>query len=165
MSGDVRGWKPGITAMTAGLLFGVGLGVSGMTLPSKVVGFLDVTGDWDASLAFVMVGAIAIHTLLYRAVRSRPSPLFDGRFHVPTRKDLDPRLLLGAALFGVGWGIGGFCPGPALVSLASGGGAAILFVAMMLLGMVLQHATNQMTIRSESSGTAAGSHTQPATNK
>lgn len=165
MSSDVRGWKPGVAAMAAGLLFGVGLGVSGMTLPSKVVGFLDVTGNWDASLAFVMVGAIAVHTLLYRAVRSRPSPLFDGRFHVPTRKDLDPRLLLGAALFGVGWGIGGFCPGPALVSLASGGGAALLFVVMMLLGMWLQQATNQMTIRSESSGAAAGSHTQPATNK
>lgn len=144
MSSNSVGWKPSAAALLSGLLFGVGLGVSGMTLPSKVVGFLDVTGAWDASLAFVMMGAIAVHALMYRLVRRRESPLFDGVFHVPTRRDLDGRLLLGAALFGVGWGLGGFCPGPALVSAASGAGTAILFVVTMLVGMLLQQATSKI---------------------
>lgn len=143
MNSNSAGWKPSAAALLSGLLFGVGLGVSGMTLPSKVVGFLDVTGAWDASLAFVMMGAIAVHAVLYRLVRRRGSPLFDGVFHVPTRRELDGRLLLGAALFGVGWGLGGFCPGPALVSAASGAGAAILFVVAMLAGMLLQQATSK----------------------
>jgi len=131
----------GLASLLAGLLFGVGLGVSGMTRPEKVAGFLDVTGQWDASLAFVMAGAIAVHTLLYRLIRRRPSPIFDEKFHVPTRRDLDGKLLVGAALFGVGWGLGGFCPGPSLVSAAAGQGGALLFVAAMLAGMVIQHAT------------------------
>jgi len=133
--------RANLAALLSGLLFGVGLGVSGMTRPEKVAGFLDVTGRWDASLAFVMAGAIAVHTLLYRLVRRRPSPIFDEKFHVPTRRDLDGKLLFGAALFGVGWGLGGFCPGPALVSAAAGQGSALLFVAAMLAGMVIQHAT------------------------
>jgi uncharacterized membrane protein YedE/YeeE len=145
MTSEPKGWGPSLAALLSGLLFGVGLGVSGMTLPAKVIGFLDVAGDWDASLAFVMVGAIAVHAVLYRLVRRRPVPLFDGTFHVPTRRDLDARLVVGAALFGVGWGLGGFCPGPALVSLGSGSGAAVLFVAAMLVGMLLQHATNAAT--------------------
>ena len=132
-----------------------------MTKPTKVVGFLDVAGDWDASLAFVMIGAIAVHMALYRLVRRRGAPLFDLRFHVPTRRDLDPRLLGGAALFGLGWGLGGFCPGPALVSLASGGGAVFAFVAAMLGGMLLQQIVSQ-TGRSEPSAGGAGSHAQPA---
>lgn len=139
MSNEVRGWKPRLMAMSSGLLFGLGLGVSGMTQPSKVMGFLDITGAWDASLAFVMIGAILVHMALFRLILKRSSPLFDTNFHIPTRKDLDLRLLMGAALFGVGWGLGGFCPGPALVSLASGGSAVLVFVATMLFGMLLQH--------------------------
>lgn len=133
--------KPALSALASGLLFGLGLGVSGMTLPSKVTGFLDVTGDWDASLAFVMMGALAVHFVLFRLVRRRPSPLFDTRFHIPTRTDLDGRLVAGAALFGVGWGLGGYCPGPGLVSAATGSVPALTFVGAMALGMLVQHAT------------------------
>ena len=99
--------KANLTALVSGLLFGLGLGLSGMTLPSKVIGFLDVTGAWDASLAFVMIGAIAVHAVLFRVVTRRVSPLFDAEFHIPSRRDVDGPLVLGAALFGVGWGLGG----------------------------------------------------------
>lgn len=128
--------KPSSVAGTAGVLFGLGLGVSGMTLPSKVVGFLDLTGTWDPSLAFVMVGAIALHLVLYRLVRRRASPLFADMFHVPKRRDLDPRLVVGAVIFGVGWGLGGYCPGPGLVGLASGSASASVFVVAMIVGML-----------------------------
>lgn len=127
------------TALLAGAIFGVGLAISGMTKPSKVVGFLDVFGAWDASLAFVMVGAIAVHLVAQRVIARRPSPLFDHRFHLPTRKDLDVRLVLGAAIFGVGWALAGFCPGPALVTAASGTPAALVFVAAMTIGMKIEH--------------------------
>lgn len=134
--------RANVAALVAGALFGVGLGVAGMTRPSKVLGFLDLTGDWDASLAFVMMGAIAVHAALYRVVRRRTSPLFDAKFHVPTRRDLDPKLLAGAALFGVGWGLGGFCPGPAVVSAMTGDRSVLLFVGAMLVGMVLHRVTS-----------------------
>ena len=127
-------------ALLAGLLFGVGLGLSGMTLPSKVLGFLDVTGHWDPSLMLVMVGAIGVHAALYRVIRRRRSPLFDDVFHVPTSRVLDGKLVGGALLFGVGWGLGGFCPGPALVSLATGHTGPLVFLGAMLLGMGLQRA-------------------------
>lgn len=127
------------TSFAAGLLFALGLGVSGMTMPSKVIGFLDLFGAWDASLAFVMMGAIAVHFVLQRLITRRRAPLFDARFHLPTRKDLDPRLIAGAALFGIGWGIGGFCPGPGLVAAASGALPAIVFVIGMTAGIKLEH--------------------------
>lgn len=127
------------SAVGAGALFGVGLAISGMTKPSKVVGFLDVFGAWDPSLMFVMIGAIAVHFVAHRLVTKRPSPLFDTRFHLPTRKDVDARLVLGAAIFGVGWALAGFCPGPALVTAASGATAAIVFVAGMTVGMKVEH--------------------------
>ena len=125
------------TALAAGLLFGVGLVISGMTKPAKVVGFLDVAGAWDASLLFVMVGAIAVHFVALRLVRKRRAPLFDERFHWPTRKDIDGPLVTGAAIFGIGWGLGGFCPGPGLVAASSGSLAAIVFVVGMTLGMIV----------------------------
>jgi len=131
--------KRNAAAFGAGALFAVGLAVSGMTRPAKVVGFLDLAGDWDASLAFVMMGAIAVHFVAYRVVLRRPAPLFDGRFHLPTRKDIDLRLVLGAALFGVGWGLGGYCPGPGLVSAAAGSLGAIVFVVGMTAGMLIEH--------------------------
>jgi uncharacterized protein len=121
-------------AFGTGALFAVGLAISGMTKPSKVVGFLDLAGAWDASLAFVMVGAIAVHFVAYRIVMRRASPLFDTEFHIPKRKDIDRRLVGGAALFGVGWGLGGFCPGPGLVSVGGGSLPALVFVAGMLIG-------------------------------
>lgn len=136
--------KPSFGSLTvsagAGAIFAVGLVLSGMTQPSKVVGFLDVTGAWDASLALVMVGAICVHFIAYRWIRTRSTPLFDSAFHLPTNKDLDPSLVAGAALFGVGWGLGGFCPGPALVTAAGGGVSAIVFVLGMTLGMFFEHA-------------------------
>lgn len=125
------------SAFLSGGLFGAGLVVSGMTRPSKVIGFLDFLGRWDASLVLVMVGAIAVHMVLYRVILRRRTPLYDVRFHIPTRRDIDVRLLLGAVLFGVGWGIGGYCPGPGLVSLGAGALPALVFVAVMAAGMWL----------------------------
>ena len=127
--------------LIAGALFGVGLAIAGMTRPEKVAGFLDITGAWDPSLAFVMLGAIGVHFVLHRLVLRRAAPLFDDRFHMPTRRDIDPRLLVGAGLFGVGWGLGGFCPGPALTSAAAGALPALVFVAAMVAGMLIEHAT------------------------
>lgn len=129
-----------LVLLLAGAIFGAGLTVSGMTLPERVLGFLDVTGAWNPSLAFVMLGAIAVHFALYRVVRKRRSPLHDEHFHIPTRRDIDPRLIVGAAIFGVGWGIAGFCPGPALTSAAAGSFPAIVFVAAMTAGMLFEHA-------------------------
>jgi uncharacterized protein len=126
-----------LMSFVSGLIFAVGLALSGMTQPAKVTAFLDFTGDWDPSLACVMVGAILVHAVLYRLIRRRPSPVFAATFAVPTRKDIDARLIGGAALFGIGWGLGGFCPGPAITALASGRGTVVLFVVAMLAGMSL----------------------------
>ncbi|HKU37775.1 MAG TPA: YeeE/YedE family protein [Polyangiales bacterium] len=122
------------SALAAGLLFGAGLLVSGMTNPRKVLGFLDVFGAWDASLMFVMLGAIGVHLFAYRMIRGRSAPLFAPKFVIPSRRDVDAKLLIGAALFGAGWGLGGYCPGPGIVSLPGGSGAAV-FVLAMLTGM------------------------------
>ena len=130
-----RSWKQELVALVAGLLFGVGLAVSGMTKPAKVIGFLDLLGKWDASLMFVMVGAIGINFLAYRIVLGRSTPWLTSAFALPTRRDVDLKLVAGAALFGVGWGMGGFCPGPSLVSLASGTPQIAGFVAALLAGM------------------------------
>ncbi len=126
-------------AALAGLVFALGLGLAGMTQPSKVIGFLDVAGDWDPSLAFVMGGAIAVHLTAYRLLRGRGRPLVASRFQLPTRTDIDLSLVLGAAIFGVGWGLGGYCPGPALVSAGALQKPALIFLAAMAAGMVLQH--------------------------
>ncbi|MFT5685506.1 MAG: putative membrane protein YedE/YeeE [Myxococcota bacterium] len=131
--------KNNIAIFFAGLIFALGLGISGMTQPAKVVGFLDVTGSWDPSLAFVMVGAIGVHMVAYRLVPRMTSPIFAAEFGVPTRSDVNGRLLGGAVLFGLGWGLGGFCPGPALVSLASGASTVLMFVGGMLGGMTLMN--------------------------
>jgi uncharacterized membrane protein YedE/YeeE len=126
-----------IAAVIAGLVFGVGLLVSGMTQPSKVLGFLDFAGDWDPSLAFVMGGAIFVHALFARlALRSGGRPVFAETFDLPSRRDVDTPLLAGAAFFGIGWGIAGYCPGPALVSLASPSIRTTAFVVAMGAGML-----------------------------
>lgn len=124
-----------LAAVLAGALFGIGLAVSGMTRPEKVIGFLDVTGAWDASLLFVMFGAIAVHFTAYRLIRGRAEPIYASTFAIPTRRDIDLALVLGAALFGVGWGLGGYCPGPAVVSLGSGTAGAVVFTGAMVVGM------------------------------
>ncbi|KXS36699.1 MAG: hypothetical protein AWU55_2922 [Halomonadaceae bacterium T82-2] len=107
-----------LMGFVAGLLFSLGLAISGMTDPARVVGFLDVAGAWDPTLIFVLGGAVVTTFIGYRLVWKRGTPLFAGRFALPTRRDLDPRLLGGAALFGIGWGLSGYCPGPAVASIA-----------------------------------------------
>ncbi|MFK7931824.1 MAG: DUF6691 family protein [Myxococcota bacterium] len=124
------------SALLVGLLFGLGLGISGMTQADKVVGFLNLSSAWDPSLACVMGGAIAVHVVLYRWILKRPSPLFAAAFAIPKRVDLDGRLLAGAALFGVGWALGGYCPGPGLVSVASFSPHALVFMGCLTLGMM-----------------------------
>lgn len=124
-----------IINLLIGLLFGVGLVISGMSNPAKVLNFLDIFGTWDPSLAFVMAGAIAVAFIGYRIVLNHDRPFLDQQFHLPTKKDIDNRLILGAALFGVGWGLGGFCPGPAFVSLGLAHTGTLIFVPAMLIGM------------------------------
>lgn len=128
-----------LIAFLAGLLFGAGLTVSRMINPAKILDFLDVAGiargAWDPSLALVMGAALFVTTIGYRLTLLRNSPLLAPTFALPTRKDIDLRLIVGSALFGLGWGMVGFCPGPALAALATGAGKAFLFVAAMLLGM------------------------------
>lgn len=126
-----------VAAFASGLLFGLGLLVSGMTMPSKVLGFLDVAGDWDPSLAFVMAGGIGLNLLVGRLLLRRGSPLLAPQFSLPTATAIDGPLIWGAVLFGIGWGLGGYCPGPALVT-ASGSFQALLFVAAMVAGMVVE---------------------------
>lgn len=125
-------------ALAAGAVFGLGLAVAQMTDPRKVLGFLDVAGAWDASLLLVMGGAVGVAAAGFRAVRRRPAPRWDTRFHFSTRRAVDAPLLLGAVLFGIGWGLAGHCPGPALASLAFGNAEALWFLPAMLAGMVLQ---------------------------
>lgn len=123
-------------SFTVGFIFAIGLAISGMTQPQKIIGFLN-PWEWDPSLFFVMIGAVGIHIVAYPLVRKRTSPLLDTRWHVPTRKDVTTRLVLGSILFGIGWGLGGFCPGPGVTSLASGDLRAFLFVGAMIVGMIL----------------------------
>jgi uncharacterized protein len=124
-----------------GLVFGLGLLLSGMSDPAKVLNFLDLggiaSGGWDPSLAFVMAGAVAVTFVGFRLVLRQSRPLFAERFHLPTSRELDLRIIAGPALFGVGWGLAGFCPGPALTALGFGSRAAVIFVAAMFAGMWL----------------------------
>jgi uncharacterized membrane protein YedE/YeeE len=119
----------------AGLLFGVGLMISGMTDPSKVIGFLDISGAWDPSLAFVMGGAVLVGLVGFRIAKRRTATAFDQPMHWPGREDVDAKLIIGSLIFGAGWGLAGFCPGPALVNFAAGQSEAIWFVGAMLVGM------------------------------
>lgn len=126
-----------LTALIAGLLFGAGLAISQMVNPDKVLSFLDLAGRWDPSLALVMGGALAVTFFGYRVVLGRDRPVFADRFELPAARGVDSRLLTGAAIFGVGWGLVGFCPGPALASLAFGRIESVLFILAMLAGAVL----------------------------
>lgn len=126
-----------LAAFISSLIFGLGLGVSGMTLPAKVIGFLDITGAWDPSLLAVMVGAISVHFISFRLITKRKNPLVADKFQVPMQRDLDWKLIVGSAIFGAGWGLGGFCPGPALVGLVTGKSSVVIFVASMVAGIYL----------------------------
>ena len=118
-----------LMAYAAGLLFGLGLAISGMTDPARVLGFLDIAGEWDPTLAFVLGGAVLTTFIGYRLVLRRSSPFFGDKFQLPTKRELDGRLLGGAALFGIGWGLSGYCPGPAIASVA---GLTTPLVAMLV---------------------------------
>lgn len=124
-------------SLLVGLIFALGLGLSGMTQVQVVRGFLDVTGEWNLNLLGVMAGAISVHALLFFVIKQRSSPLLDQKFHLPTKRDLDLRLISGAALFGIGWGWTGICPGPGIVAAVSGHAHVLLFVASMLIGMAI----------------------------
>ena len=130
--------KSNISSFFCGVLFSIGLGISGMTQPQKVIGFLDVFGEWDPSLAFVMGGAVLSYLTLQLWIQRHFSiPVLGGSFQIPSRKDLDRSLIIGALLFGSGWGLGGYCPGPAITSLGSGSLNALLFVVAMGIGMLV----------------------------
>jgi uncharacterized membrane protein YedE/YeeE len=125
------------TAFLAGLVFGLGLLLSGMADPAKVLGFLDLAGAWDPSLMFVMGGAVGVGAVAFAFARSRPRSLLGEPMQLPTKTSIDRRLVLGALLFGTGWGLAGFCPGPAVVALGVGEPKAVVFVVAMLAGMGL----------------------------
>lgn len=126
-----------LSAVLIGAIFGVGLALAGMLNPVKVQGFLDITGNWDPSLAFVMVGGIGVTFIGFPLVLKQERPRFADMFHLPDAKHIDRRLVIGSALFGIGWGLGGLCPGPALAALSFLSGDILLFVVMMLVGLAI----------------------------
>lgn len=125
-----------ISEFVVGLIFGVGLVLSGMTDPGKVIGFLDVSGDWDPSLALVMGGAIAVGMFAFAWAKKRRQPVLGEAFDWPASEQIDRRVVIGSLVFGIGWGLAGFCPGPAVVSLAAGHEKALYFVGAMIFGMI-----------------------------
>ncbi len=139
-----------LSAFIAGLLFGIGLLFSGMTNPAKVQGFLDLAGSWDPSLAFVMVGAILVGFFAFRVARRRAVSFLGSAMQLPRARHIDKRLVLGSVVFGVGWGLAGFCPGPALVSLGAGQAKAALFVVAMIGGMLLYEMAERLIGRAGS---------------
>lgn len=126
-----------LAAAAIGLVFGIGIVVSGMANPAKVLNFFDVFGTWDPSLLLVMGAALTVTFFGYRIVLRRPAPVFEGRFHLPAKRDLDRPLIAGSALFGIGWGIAGFCPGGAIPALGAGESGPLIFVAAMTVGILL----------------------------
>ncbi|MCG8414993.1 MAG: YeeE/YedE family protein [Pseudomonadales bacterium] len=128
-----------LSLLIAGALFGLGLTISGMTNPAKVIGFLDFFGNWDPSLLLVMAAGLGVSIPGFQFTTKSERPLFETRFYLPTRTDIDAKLLLGAMLFGMGWGLAGFCPGPAITSLISLDGNVFLFVLAMFAGMTIHH--------------------------
>ena len=144
MSATTTNIRAGVIAFFAGLIFAAGLALGGMMDPRKVQGFLDIGalfgwggGKWDPSLAFVMGGALLVSLFAFSTVKSHHVPWVSGRFELPTRRDIDAKLLVGAILFGIGWGIAGYCPGPALASLFTGGTGILWFLGAMLPGMLV----------------------------
>ena len=129
--------KNNIAALVVGILFALGLGISGMTRPEKVFGFLDIFGSWDPTLIFVMIGAVIVHFIAFRFIVRRKSPLFSPQWHLPTKKEITWPLIAGSFLFGVGWALAGYCPGPALTSLASIQSRPLIFFVSMIAGMFL----------------------------
>ena len=141
-----------VPPLVSGALFGAGLTLSGMTDPARVRGFLDLFGNWDPTLAFVMGGAVLVMAVAWRIRASMAKPLFGEKFSLPDRSDFDPPLLVGSALFGIGWGIAGLCPGPAIASLALSPGAVLPFVAAMLAGMAVHSFLAERPLRRQHQG-------------
>ncbi|WP_439154164.1 DUF6691 family protein [Yoonia sp.] len=133
-----------IASYIIGLIFGVGISISGMANPAKVLNFFDVAGTWDPSLIFVMGGAVVVTFIGYRFVLKRPAPMLEQKFQLPTRRDLDLPLIGGSAVFGIGWGIAGFCPGGALPALGTGKSEVFIFVAALLAGIFAVNIMNRM---------------------
>lgn len=131
-----------LSALLIGLLFGLGLIISGMVNPKKVLGFLDIFGEWDASLAFVMGGAVIVTFFGYRWIGRAGKPWFDIKYHFPTAPDIDKKLIIGAALFGIGWGLVGLCPGPALAAFFIQPWALLVFLAGLAGGMIITNVIN-----------------------
>lgn len=125
-----------IISLISGILFGAGLALSQMTNPDKVINFLDIAGNWDPSLIFVMVGALAVTSLFFRKILKRPSPLFDKRFYLSSKSAIDKTLLIGAAIFGMGWGISGYCPGPSVAGLGLGTSEAVVMIFSIYIGFI-----------------------------
>jgi uncharacterized membrane protein YedE/YeeE len=148
-----------LASFVCGLIFGIGLLVSGMTDTAKVLGFLDIFGAWDATLAFVMAGAVAVTTVGFVLAKRRGAPVFAAQSLWPTRKDIDAPLVIGATLFGIGWGLVGLCPGPALVNLAGLGLPVIVFVAAMAAGMIGQDAWSKQKAAAPAGETAISTST------
>ena len=130
--------KQALVALFAGFIFGVGLALSKMIDPNKVLNFLDVTGNWDPSLALVMGGALLVTSVTFKFILKRNQPIFGDRFRLPTRTDIDLKLIMGAMLFGVGWGMAGFCPGPAIASLGLALFDPAIFIISMIVGFWVQ---------------------------
>jgi uncharacterized membrane protein YedE/YeeE len=132
--------KQNLLALLAGLIFGLGLSLSQMIDRDRVLGFLDVTGDWDPTLLFVLAGAVAVTVISFRFVLRQSQPVFAEKFRLPTRQDIDAPLVIGAAIFGIGWGIAGYCPGPALTALVLGIWNPVIFVLSMIIGSLFYKA-------------------------
>ena len=125
---------PNIFSLISGVLFGFGLAISNMINPAKIVGFLDITGNWDPSLAFVMGGAVFVTAVTFRIILNRPTPMFANKFELPSKVNLDGKLIFGAAIFGIGWAVSGLCPGPAISSIIFLDENLLIFISALLLG-------------------------------
>jgi uncharacterized protein len=151
------------SSFIVGLIFGIGLIFAGMTDPSKVIGFLDIAGLWDPSLAFVMAGAILVGLVAFRFANRRTMNFLGGAIRLPTKNDIDKRLIVGSLLFGVGWGMAGFCPGPALVTLGTGAPQAVIFVLSMIAGMALFEGAERLMSARDARDVAVVPSDTPAT--
>lgn len=141
-----------LSGLLAGLLFGAGLAISGMTNPNKVLNFLDLTGTWDPSLALVMASAILVSALAFWLAKRRERPLFEPGFTLPANTQLETPLFVGSALFGIGWGLGGYCPGPAIASLSQPNGPLVAFLVAMTLGLLVSGRVAGWLSRARSAG-------------
>ena len=136
-----------ISSYLIGILFAAGLGISGMVRPERIISFLDISGTWNPSLIFVMVGALFVHFILYKLIRKRGTPLFAAEFNIPSNYKITFRLVVGSMIFGIGWGIAGYCPAPAITALASLKAAPVVFVLSMILGMLLFEVVQSLWIK------------------